>query len=325
MDDEKYDREEKFMSLKDNILRLYEELEEEPLSEFEREIACKDAEYFILSASNLAKAADILKMLENQVKAHQKEHMLLVEKIENLYDRLRMDMTEKYKFLSVHQGHGKTVLADLKLEIERLEEIKKANIEKFIINLRNELHGLWDNCFYSPEQRDEFLPLHSIDFNEELLDQHEAELEKMKDYHNQHKDLFVRVSQRQEFWNKFMELERKAKDPSRLMNSRGNQLLMEEKERNKVNKALPRIEQELHELIYQWEQEHGRTFKVGGVSFSDFIEQQKEDHVRALEMEKSAREKAKKEALMHETRFGAKPSTPAKLRSKSPLTIVPFI
>ena len=40
-----------------------------------------------------------------------------------------------------------------------------------------------------------------------------------------------------------MELERRAKDPTRLMNSRGNQLLQEEKERNKVNKALPRIEQ----------------------------------------------------------------------------------
>lgn len=40
-----------------------------------------------------------------------------------------------------------------------------------------------------------------------------------------------------------MELERRAKDPTRLMNSRGNNLLQEEKERNKVNKALPRIEQ----------------------------------------------------------------------------------
>jgi len=315
MDDEKYDREEKFMTLKDNILKLYEELEHEPISDFEREIACEDAEYFILSSSNLSKASEVLKMLENQVKAQQKEHMLLVEKIENLYERLRMDMTEKYKFLSVHQGHGKSVLADLKLEIERLEEIKKANIEKFIINLRNELHDLWDKCFYSKKQRDDFLPLHSIDFNEELLDQHEAEVERMKEYHSQHKDLFLRVSQREEVWSKFIELERRAKDPTRLMNSRGNQLLIEEKERNKVNKALPRIEQELFELIDDWEQEHGKVFMVEGVCFSDFIAQQKEDHCRALEEEKNAKERAKREAIMHETRYGAKPSTPAKLRN----------
>ena len=70
---------------------------------------------------------------------------------------------------------------------------------------------------------------------------------------------------RQEVWNKFMELERRAKDPSRLMNARGNSLLQEEKERNKVNKALPRIEEELHELIEEWEANNGGQFKVGGV------------------------------------------------------------
>ena len=103
-----------------------------------------------------------------------------------------------------------------------------------------------------------------------------------------------------------MELERKAKDPSRLMNARGTVLLEEEKERNKVNKTLPRVEQELHGLIQQWEQDHGTDFRVRGVSFATFIEEQKEEHLRGLEMEKMPREKAKKENLLHETRFGAK-------------------
>ena len=95
-----------------------------------------------------------------------------------------------------------------------------------------------------------------------------------------------------------MELERRAKDPSRLMNARGNSLLQEEKERNKVNKALPRIEQELQELIEDWERENGGQFKVGGVSFKAFIEQQKEDHANQLEAEKLARERVKKETLL---------------------------
>jgi hypothetical protein len=33
------------------------------------------------------------------------------------------------------------------------------------------------------------------------------------------------------------------------MNARGNSLLIEEKERNKVNKTLPKLETELHQLI----------------------------------------------------------------------------
>ena len=316
MEELKFEREEQFITTKNSILSLYTELEEEPASDLERMIACEDTEHFTLSASNLSQASDVLKILKDQVKKNQKEHMLMVEKLENLYERLRLDMADKYKFLSLHQGHGKSVLTEMKLEIERLEEVKKANIEQFIINLRNELHDVWDKCFFSPEQRNAFKPLHSIDFTEELLEAHEEQLDDMKSYHDQHKDLFKKVSQRQEVWAKFMELERRSKDPSRLMNSRGNNLLKEERERSKVNKDLPRIEEELHELIGRWEAEHGKTFKVEGVSFAAFIEQQKEDHLRGLEMEKMAREKAKKENLLHETRFGAKPSTPAKLRRK---------
>jgi len=50
------------------------------------------------------------------------------------------------------------------------------------------------------------------------------------------------------------------------------------------------------------------------VSFKAFIQQQKTDHVSQLEAEKQARERAKKETLLQETKFGAKPSTPAKLK-----------
>merc|ERR1719445_19297 len=315
MEEEKFDREERFINLKESILQLYTELEEEPVSDMEREIACEDTERFILSSTNLSQAADILKMLENQVKANQKRNMELVEKISSLYERLRLDVSEKYKFLSVNQGHGKSVLAELQFEVDRLEELKKANIEQFIINLRNELNDLWDRCFYSENQKNAFEGLHSIDFTEDLLESHEAELGKMKEYLELNRELFIKVEKRQEIWSKFMELERKAKDPSRLMNARGTALLEEEKERNKVNKTLPRVEQELHELIQQWEQEHGRDLRVSAVSFAAFIEEQKEEHLRGLEMEKIARDKAKKENLLHETRFGAKPSTPAKLKS----------
>lgn len=61
------------------------------------------------------------------------------------------------------------------------------------------------------------MPLHSIEFNEELLERHEQEVERMKAYYEENKDLFTKVSQRQQVWGKFMELERRAKDPARLV------------------------------------------------------------------------------------------------------------
>ena len=103
MEELKFDREEQFITMKETILSLYEELEEEPLSDMEREIACEDTERFTLSANNLTEVGNIQRMLQNQVKANQKQHLGMVEKIESLYERLRLDMAEKYKFLSLHQ------------------------------------------------------------------------------------------------------------------------------------------------------------------------------------------------------------------------------
>lgn len=317
LEEEKFVLEEKFIKMKDDIIRLYGDLETEPSSEFERDIACEETDRFTLSSANMGAVSGVLSKLEDMVKVNQREVMMAVERLDSLYARLQLNMEEKYDFLAENPGHSPSTIKKLQLEIERLEEIKRANIEKFINTLRNELHKLWDRCFYSPDQRNLFSPLHSVDFTETLLEQHEEEAERMKKYLTDHQDLFDKVAQRQEVWNKFMELERRAKDPSRLMNARGNSLLQEEKERNKVNKALPRVEGELQELISCWERQHGSQFLVGGVSFAAFIEQQKEEHAMQLESEKMAREKAKKETLLQETRFGHKPSTPAKLKGHS--------
>ncbi|XP_023336270.1 protein regulator of cytokinesis 1 [Eurytemora carolleeae] len=302
---------------REEITRLYQELDMEPSTEMERELVCESLDRFVLSAKNIEDVGRIQSMLEDEVKKNQKEVCECIEKIDALYARLQLDDNKKFHFLSNNRGHSVTVIASLKAEIVRLEEIKRANIEKFIINIRDELNVLWDDCFYSEEQRNEFLPLHSTDFSEALLEAHETEVARLKTYYEDHKELFLKVSKRQEVWNKFMELERRAKDPSRLMNARGNSLLLEEKERNKVNKNLPRVEQELHQLIKEWENETGRTFLVHGVDFQAFIEKQKEEHLEQLEAEKVAREQAKKRTILQETRFGAKPATPAKLKQST--------
>ena len=70
---------------------------------FLREIVCEETERFVLSSTNLNQVSDVLKMLENQVKTNQKRHMEMVEKISSLYERLRLDVVDKYKFLSVNQ------------------------------------------------------------------------------------------------------------------------------------------------------------------------------------------------------------------------------
>jgi len=315
LEEEKFVLEEKYVRMKEDIINLYEELECEPVTDLEREIACEDTERFVLSGSNMSSVGSVLHRLEEVKVVNQKEVMMLEEKMDSLYARLQLRMDVKHEFLASCQGHSQSTITRLRDEVERLEEIKKANIEKFVNTLRNELHKLWDLCFYSPAQRNAFQPLHSIDFTENLLEMHELEVESVKNHLEIHRDLYEKVRQWQDVWCRAMDLERKAKDPSRLMNARGNSLLMEEKERNKVNKQLPRVEAELGRLIEEWENSKGSKFLVGGCDFKEYVEGQKREHVEQLEAEKSAREKAKKETLLQETRFGAKPVTPAKLRA----------
>lgn len=46
----------------------------------------------------------------------------------------------------------------LQAEVDRLNELKKQNMAKFVQATRAELHKIWDLCFYGSEQRREFAP-----------------------------------------------------------------------------------------------------------------------------------------------------------------------
>jgi hypothetical protein len=43
----------------------------------------------------------------------------------------------------------------LRQEIQRLEEVKRANMRQFVTSIRAELLALWDQCYYSQSQRSE--------------------------------------------------------------------------------------------------------------------------------------------------------------------------
>ena len=95
---------------------------------------------FVFSSSNMSTVAEILSNLEERRSHNQKVVMEAVERLDSLYERLQLDMNEKFQFLAENQGHAPSVILKLKTEIARLDEIKKANIGKFVTNLRNELH-----------------------------------------------------------------------------------------------------------------------------------------------------------------------------------------
>ncbi len=116
--------------------------------------------------------------------------------------------------------------------------LKSEKMEEFIKATRVELSNLWDRCYYSQHQRDKFHPFYSIDFNEDVLKQHEDEVERLQNYYNQHIDMFKKVTKRQQLWTKMLELRAKQSDPNHLLKAKTKDLFEEERDRNRVKKVV---------------------------------------------------------------------------------------
>lgn len=67
-----------------------------------------------------------------------------------------------------------------------------------------------------------------------------------------------------------VELEENASGPNRY-NNRGGQLLKEEKERNKLAKQIPQIEEILCDLAEKYKQHHNASFTTYGASVVDHL------------------------------------------------------
>jgi hypothetical protein len=52
-----------------------------------------------------------------------------------------------------NSGHSRCCVGKLRQEIQRLEEVKRANMQQFVTSIRAELLALWDQCYYSQSQR----------------------------------------------------------------------------------------------------------------------------------------------------------------------------
>ena len=70
---------------------------------FLREIACEETEVFTLSTVNLERVKEVLARLDSVASSNQRTALTSIEKIEMLYERLKLDQSEKYQFLSMNQ------------------------------------------------------------------------------------------------------------------------------------------------------------------------------------------------------------------------------
>ncbi|XP_048811668.1 protein regulator of cytokinesis 1 isoform X3 [Lagopus muta] len=316
---EKERRQEEFVSIKRQVVLCMAELEHSPDTSFERDVVCEDEEAFCLSTDNIANLQSLLQQLEARRALNEAMCAELRSRITELWERLQVPEEERQSF-AVHMTGSKAKTREaLKLEVDRLEELKLQNMKSVVQAIRVELAKYWDKCFYSQEQRDAFSPYHDEDYTEALLQLHDIEVGKVKSYYETHKELFEAVQKWDESWKLFLELERKTADPSRFSN-RGGSLLKEEKQRAKLQKTLSKLQKELESRIQAWEQEREEPFLVKGQQFMEYVTEQWQLYHMEKEKEKQERHLKKSRQIETEMMYGSTPRTPIKRRVLGPHT-----
>ncbi|XP_030576160.1 protein regulator of cytokinesis 1b isoform X4 [Archocentrus centrarchus] len=311
--EEKAMRYAEFMDLKKQIILYMEELDHVPETSFEKDVVCEDEDSFCLSRDNITS----LKLLLCQLEERKAENEVMCEnhreKIQQLWNRLQVPQEEREAFNEHMVTSKKRNLEALQAEVKRLEELKLQNLRNVTDAIRSEIAVFWEKCFLSTNQREAFTPYFSEDFTEELLSLHDAEIQRLKQHYEDHKELFEGVHRWEESWRLFLELEKKATDPTRFTN-RGGNLLKEEKQRSELLKSLPKTEKKLKAQIDMWESEQGREFQVNGQKFLQYVEEQWELHRIEKEKEKLERHIKKSKQTEEDMLYGTAVRTPTKRR-----------
>ncbi|XP_075934939.1 protein regulator of cytokinesis 1b [Anarhichas minor] len=310
---EKARRYAEFTDLKRRIILYMGELDHVPETSFEKDVVCEDEDSFCLSIDNITSLKLLVCQLEERKAENEATCEAHREKIQRLWGRLDVPQEEREAFNEHMVTSRKRNLEALQAEVQRLEELKRLNIHNVTDAIRSEIAVLWEKCFFSSDQRQAFAPYFSEDVTEDLLSLHDAEIQRLKQHYEDHGELYDGVHQWEDSWRLFLQLEKKATDPTRFTN-RGGNLLKEEKERSELHKSLPKLERKLKAQIDAWESEQDREFLVNGQKFLQYVEEQWELHRVQKEMEKQERHLKKSKQTEEDMLYGTAVRTPTKRR-----------
>ncbi|KAK8788610.1 hypothetical protein V5799_021609 [Amblyomma americanum] len=233
-----------------------------------------------------------LKSLEVE---RRKEHAALMERVALFWERLDIEPQDQEDFRRSHEAITLSSLSALKQQLEVYEKMKKERVKEFIDSTKDDLLTFYTRCCV-PERKARFeKDEDSEDFSDQRLEELEAELRSLKKFHAEHKQILMKVERREALWARFLEFEMRAGDPSRLTN-RGGRLLLEMRERKRLEAELPRLEDEIKAYINMHTgKEKEQFFTEWAKDFLDHLGSQHEAYNMEKDRERQERENRRKE------------------------------
>ncbi|XP_017836246.1 protein regulator of cytokinesis 1-like [Drosophila busckii] len=178
-------------------------------------------------------------------------------------------------------------------ELQRCRQLRRQKLKTYIEQLRVEIRHWWDLNLKSEQERKRFVNMHNELYNEDLLELHELELEDLKSNYNVNKQIFELYAERLELWKRMQSMTEKSNDPNRFTN-RGGKLLREERERKALASKLPKIEQQITQLVADYEKRYISKFLVDGENILEAMAKDWEKLRQAKQQQSSARKQAVK-------------------------------
>lgn len=189
-------------------------------------------------------------------------------------------------------------------ELSVLEKERQKHLVVFIKSAQEELDQLWDKCYVGDDTKTSFSAILESKGQDEdaILAFYELHIKEQKKYFEEHKIIIYKVQEWFELWRDRLELETCGKDPTRLGNFRA--LREEEKKRNRVNKRLPKVVEEIESLTTQYFEKSGQEFLIKGMTFTEMNMHQQNHHEMEVQQEKERKKAEKKKIMLQETIYG---------------------
>ncbi|KAB7503357.1 Protein regulator of cytokinesis 1 [Armadillidium nasatum] len=275
-------RRKQFASYRASIQSNMEILHLKPNSSFERDIMSGLEGLVSISMQNIQKMKTLSKDLQLKVCQQKELEEDMRVKIRVLWNRLSIEEERRENFLQQLTDNAFENIQKLESELKELEELKQQNLGCYINKLRRELEELWDLCYICEDEKENFHPYFSEEYSDKMLEDHEKEVQRLKEFYSQNEDIFIKIE--------------------------------------KWKEELPRLEHDIEERITIWENENLRPFLVCGQSFKHFIQFTWHSYNEKKNREKQQRHETRskqlqKEALLGTTSLKTTPSKRALLRS----------
>ncbi|KAE8741128.1 hypothetical protein FOCC_FOCC013386 [Frankliniella occidentalis] len=141
-----------FDETRNAIQQIFNDLDMMPTFPFDKMVLCEPSS-FLFDHKNMVDLKKLHQKMEQKLSDSRDSATELRERLSNLWERLQISSEYRETFLNAHRGYSHPTLCALKEELKRCEALKKANIENFVCQLREEIVS-WD-IFQLADQRSE--------------------------------------------------------------------------------------------------------------------------------------------------------------------------